>query len=84
MNTLFELNPIKRLAEGFPAKNDDKEVVCLITHKRSFDQPMDEGQEVDQCVMRIEQKHGFIYDFDSNDDPDEKPGPHDWFYEIKY
>ena len=78
-------------------------MVCMITHKRSFDQPATgpEGQQFfDQCVLRIEQKFGFIYDFSSNgsgpsrpdqnlqlsmgEDVDGEPTEDDWFYEFKF
>lgn len=88
MNALFELRPEDKI--GLPFDQESREVVCIITHKRSFDGQAPQGQmsydqrkQLDQCVLKIEQKHGLIYDQLAEEDDDEVT-EHDWYYELAF
>ena len=55
VNQLFQIMPEHRILTGF--KSENKDMACMITHKRSFEdgQPT-ELENMDQCVMTVEQK----------------------------
>ena len=54
----------------------------MITHKRDFNAGPD--APLDQCIMKIEQKEGIIYNFGGDDDASEDEDSSEWFYEMKY
>ena len=76
LNSLFKLIPEQRLLSGFIPEN--KDMACMITHRRSFE--TQDGEDLDQCVMTVEQQPGLIYDFEAK----EKATKYDWYYEVKY
>jgi hypothetical protein len=59
VNQLFELQPEKRIGTDFDEAT--KELVCLITHKRDFNNPTPMQAEggyktdhLDQCILKFE------------------------------
>lgn len=64
--------------------SDNKELVVMITHKRTFGNDADEGGDPPQCVLRIEQMLGDITNYGDADQDQEEFDSNDWFYQIKY
>ena len=77
VHNIFELQPQVQLQKKSIVE-DDRELVCMITIKRTFDEIQKE--DPDQCILKIEQKQGVIYEFGNEEQDDEG----EWYYNITY
>mmetsp|Transcript_33309 Transcript_33309/g.51060 ORF Transcript_33309/g.51060 Transcript_33309/m.51060 type:complete len:127 (+) Transcript_33309:194-574(+) len=54
LHSLFELLPQKGLENGFPSDEAQRQMVAMITHKRSFDNNQGGDQQpLEQCILTV-------------------------------